>query len=157
MSPGKGADVTPIDPDVALEAGPGSPPHARAKPHVMVIGHSVGVEFYGAERSLLSLLAAIDRSRYEVSCVLPGASEAYLRSVAAHADRVTVLPYHWSSSTLTGDGSMVARFAELFRDARADLVHVNTITLLDPLIAARRVGVPSILHAREIISGDHEL
>ena len=37
-----------------------------------------------------------------------------------------------------------------------DLVGVNTITLMDPLLAAKRLHVPSI-HARELVSHDEEL
>ena len=45
----------------------------------------------------------------------------------------------------------------MFRDGGVDIVHVNTITLIDPLVAARRIGVPSIVHARELIDQDDEL
>jgi glycosyltransferase involved in cell wall biosynthesis len=123
----------------------------------VVVGHLAGAELYGAERSLLWLLAAIDRSRYTVTCLLPGGSDAYLRRVSAHADDVAVFPYRWWSQTRPGDEATVARFEQSFRERQADLVHVNTITLMDPLIAARRLGIPSVLHAREIVSEDREL
>ena len=74
----KHLDAVAFEPDVALAADPGSRLRAGRKPHIVIVGHMAGSEFYGAERSLLSLLAAIDRSRYEVSCVLPEAREEYL-------------------------------------------------------------------------------
>ena len=43
------------------------------------------------------------------------------------------------------------------RRQRPRFVHVNTIMLSDPLIAARRLHVPSIVHARELIDRDPEL
>jgi glycosyltransferase involved in cell wall biosynthesis len=51
----------------------------------------------------------------------------------------------------------VSLFEQLYREQGIDLVHANTITLSDPLIAAQRVGIPAISHARELISLDEDL
>ena len=48
-------------------------------------------------------------------------------------------------------------FEKIYRQMAIDLVHVNTIMLSDPLVAARRAGIPGITNAREIISLDDEL
>jgi len=121
----------------------------------MFVGHCLGEAVFGAERSLLDLLAAADRRHFELSCVFPGHNDAYLKAVAEYTSDITVFPYRWSNKE--SDEDTVARFEALFRDARVDLVHVNTITLADPLRAARRAGVPSILHARELITLDEDL
>lgn len=127
------------------------------RPHVMVVGHRVADQVFGAERSLLELLAAVDRRTYEVSCVLPGANASYVSAVARRAGSVSVFPYEWWNLSRPNDEDVVARFESLLRSTRVDLVHVNTITLMEPLVAARRVGVPSILHARELITEDPAL
>ena len=127
------------------------------KPHVALVGHSAGAELYGAERSLLDLLAAIDSDRFEVSCVLPGHNDGYLASIAKHAKAVHVFPYQWWNAARSVDEDNVSRFAAFFEGNGVDLVHVNTITLMEPLVAARRVGIPSVVHAREIITEDQEL
>jgi glycosyltransferase involved in cell wall biosynthesis len=132
-------------------------PAGIRKPHIALIGHLAGAELYGAERSLLSLLAAIDRTRYEVSCILPGTNADYLRAVAKYTENVIVFPYWWWTKTRPYDQETVAHFEDLFQRRQVDLVHVNTITLMDPLAAAKRLHVPSIVHARELVDQDEEL
>ena len=138
-----------LDPDAPI-AGP-------QKSHVMIVGHLAGEEVFGAERSLLELLAAVDRERYVLSCVLPGRSEEYVQAVARFTRNITVFPYGWWSRARPFDPEATARFEALIRSGRVDLVHVNTITLMDPLVAARRLGVPAVVHARELISHDKDL
>jgi glycosyltransferase involved in cell wall biosynthesis len=145
--------------DLATSAhsDPGTTVTAGRKPHIAVVGHWAGDALFGAERSLLGILAAIDPQKYQVSCVLPFDNDAYLRAVGKYTSRITVLPYHWWSKSRPIDDDIVSRFESVFRDGGADIVHVNTITLIDPLVAARRIGVPSIVHARELIDQDDEL
>jgi glycosyltransferase involved in cell wall biosynthesis len=114
----------------------------------------VGETLYGAERSLLDVLAAVDRRRFDLTCVLPASNAAYEAAVARHTADIVVFPYTWWHRTRPIDLATVGRFEAVFRDRRADLVHVNTITLRDPLLAARRSGVPTIVHARELIRQD---
>jgi hypothetical protein len=132
-------------------------PASGVKPHVMVVGHHVGDNLFGAERSLLDVLAAIDRRRFDLSCVLPSSNEAYLRAVAERTRDVTVFSYQWWSKERPFDGEAVSRFESLFARKRVDLVHVNTMTLMDPLLAAKRLGLPGIVHARELFDQDREL
>jgi len=128
------------------------------KLHVMLVGHLGGPAIFGAERSLLDILAAIDRSRFSVSCVLPqGSSPEYQSAVERHTQNVTLLPYHWWTQERPRDPAAIEAFEEIFCSERVDLVHVNTITLMDPLVAARNLGVPSILHARELIDKEDVL
>ncbi len=130
---------------------------AARKPHIAVVGHLAGDVLYGAERSLLDILAAIDRRQYDVSCILPNRNDEYLQAVTKHVAKLIVFPYHWWSKTRPFEEQTVSRFEEIFRSAQVDLVHVNTITLNDPLVAARRLDVPSIVHARELVDRDADL
>jgi hypothetical protein len=82
------------------------PAAARRKPHVVVERE----ELYGAERSLLGILAAIDPQQYEVSCVLPRNSNAYLRDLGKHTKNITVFPYQWWSKSRPIDEEIVSRF-----------------------------------------------
>jgi glycosyltransferase involved in cell wall biosynthesis len=127
------------------------------KPRIAVVGHSLNDVVCGAERSLLEILAAIDRHTFDVSCVFPGTNLDYLHAAARHTDDITIFPYQWWSRTRTSDPETVERFEQIFRSRAVELVHVNTITLMDPLIAARRLGIPSIVHARELIDQDDDL
>jgi len=130
------------------------------KPHIVVIGHLAGPALYGAERSLLDIVAAVDRRKYRLSCVLPARNDdndEYVHALARHTDDIVAFYYEWWKGAPQGDPAAVSQFEELFRRNEADLVHVNTVTLFDPLIAARNVGVPSILHARELIFNNPKL
>jgi len=148
-------DVTTSVPGAFRE--PGSNAADPRKPRIVVVGHLVGDVVYGAERSLLELLAAIDQRKYELSCVFPSENDAYLAAVAKYTKNISVFPYQWWSKTRLFDEETVARFEAILRRERADLIHVNTITLMDPLLAARRLGMPSIVHARELIDRDENL
>jgi len=136
---------------------PGTTVTAGRKPHVVVVGHWAGDILFGAERSLLGILAAIDPQKYQVSCVLPFDNDAYLRAVRKYTNHITVFPYHWWSQSRPIDDEIVSRSKSVFRDGGVDIVHVDTITLMDPLVAARHLGIPSIVHARELIDRDDEL
>ena len=123
----------------------------------MIVGHSAGDEIFGAERSLLDLLAAIDQRKYKISCILPQKNDRYLRAVAKHTSSIEVFPFHWWNREQPFDYEAVSRFEAIFRRESAALVHVNTIMLMDPLLAARRLGIPSVIHVRELISDDDHL
>jgi glycosyltransferase involved in cell wall biosynthesis len=129
----------------------------RHKPRIAVIGHLAGAHLFGAERSLLSVVAAIDRERYDPCAVLPEYNVGYVQAIARHTDAIEVFPYSWWGRTRPSDAETVSRFADLFRSRSIDLVHVNTITLMDPLLAARQVGIPCVVHARELIDQDDHL
>ena len=144
-------------PDIDPNSADPPDPASGVKPRVMVVGHYVGDNLFGAERSLLDVLAAVDRRRFDPSCVLPSSNEAYLRAVAERTRDITVFPYQWWSKERPFDPEAVSRFASLFRDKQVDLVHVNTVMVMDPLLAAKRLGVPSIVHARELVDQDREL
>lgn len=124
----------------------------------MLVGHALGDYVFGAERSLLDILAAIDPQTFDVFCVFPSDSNAaYLRTVERYANDITVFPYQSWTRTRPFDQESITQFEETFRSRAIDLLHVNTITLMDPLIAARCLGIPSIVHAREIVSDDTDL
>jgi glycosyltransferase involved in cell wall biosynthesis len=130
---------------------------AHERRHVAVVGHLAKKELAGAERSLIDILRAIDRSRFRVSCILPTGDARHRSHVERHADRVHSLPFSWWNGSAEVQEEGVREFERLFADEAVDLVHVNTITLRDPLVAARRLGLASIVHVREIVDQDDAL
>jgi hypothetical protein len=83
-----------------------------------VVGHAGGRRFYGAERSLLDVLAAIDSERYEVTCVLPERSAAeYVAAVERIAPNVTRLPYTWWTLERPVEPAAVQRFESVILEA----------------------------------------
>lgn len=142
------------------EGAPGPRKRWRGRPRtsvrrIAVVAHAAGRVIAGAERSYVDILAAIDRSRFHVTCVLPNDEPTYRARIEGFADQVIAFPYGWRS-VVPCDPREVERFAAVFQANRIDLVHVNTITLLAPLLAASRLGIPSILHARELIDQDEQ-
>ena len=137
--------------------GCGASAPAAKKRNILLVGHAAGDTLFGAERSFLDLLAAIDPQQYDLFCVLPEENNAYLSSVARYTKNITVFPYRWWTSTRPYDEHAVSHFENVIRRYRPDVVHVNTIVLSDPLIAARRLHVPTIVHARELIDKDPAL
>ncbi|WP_198164637.1 glycosyltransferase family 4 protein [Rhodoplanes sp. Z2-YC6860] len=127
------------------------------KPRIAVIGHSAEAYLAGAERSLVSIVAAIDRDRYDVCAVIPATNAEYMQAIGRYTDAIEVFPYSWWSGACPSKPETIARFAEFIRRRSIDLVHVNTITLMDPLLAARQAGIPCIVHARELIDQDDHL
>lgn len=55
------------------------------------------------------------------------------------------------------DDRMIAGFSRIITSNKIDVVHVNTIMLREPLIAARQLSIPSIVHVRELITHDQAL
>ena len=65
--------------------------------------------------------------------------------------------YEWWKRAASPSASEIATFVEIFRSVQASAVHVNTIVIRGPMIAARLEGVPVVCHAREIIPHDEPL
>jgi len=127
------------------------------KSRIAVIAHQAGAQLYGAERSLLSVIAALDRDRYDLCAVVPEYNVEYMQAIGRYTDAIEVFPYTWWNRTRQSDAATVSRFADLFGSRSIDLVHVNTITVMDPLLAARQIGIPCVVHARELIEQDDDL
>jgi len=126
------------------------------KRRIAIVGHLAGEYLGGAERSLIDVIAAIDRERYIVTVFLPTNNDKYAQSVKKYVDDIVVFPYQWRS-IVPCDPKAVARFELEFQRNQIDLVHVNTITLVAPLMAALRLKIPTIVHARELVDRDDEL
>lgn len=127
---------------------------AKVRPRIALVAHSVSEQVYGAERSFLDLAAAVDPAHFALSCIVPGRVDSYMAAMARFTTDVSVLQYGWWGREGVGREDEIAQFMAHFRSREVDLVHVNTITLISPLIAARRLGLPAILHARELIGLD---
>lgn len=127
-------------------------------PVILLVGHSSGPELYGAERSFLDLLHAMGRLAVNVLVVLPG------KENAAYHEEVLELcagAYEFAYPLWRDDRGPIERlvlvFSRIILDHDVQLVYANTITVLEPLVAARRLGVKSAIHARELVAYDDRL
>lgn len=138
-----------------LQGGAG---RKEGRPTVLLVGHAAGKRLFGAERSLLDLAAAAcEGAGCNVIVSLPARNGSYIRELSAHACQIAVHEYGPWARSQPVDGGSVQQFDRIIKDLRVDLVHVNTITLREPLIAARACGVPALVHGREIIEDDTHL
>ena len=127
------------------------------KLNILLVGHVLGKALFGSERSLLDLVQLIDRERFNIFCSFPQVVPRFFDAIKPFVTGIAVFPYEWWRGFAVGSDGFDRQFEELLRSRRIDLVHVNSLVLRDPLIAARRLGIPSILHLREIIRLDPDL
>jgi GT2 family glycosyltransferase/glycosyltransferase involved in cell wall biosynthesis/SAM-dependent methyltransferase len=145
----------PLSPQEVLS---GSRARLIDRPTILVCSHHAGQELFGAERSMLDVVEAIADNDFNVIVTLPKhASEEYLNSLLRHAVEVRVFHYEQWTSQIDRTFSSTPDFMSVIRDTASDLVYVNTIVLRSPVEAARLMGIPAIVHAREIISADVNL
>jgi glycosyltransferase involved in cell wall biosynthesis len=127
------------------------------RPRILIVGHLLSSMLFGSENSLIETIAAIDPARFDLFAVFPEANENVFAALRAQVQGIAVLDYSWWRMGRPASEETVSAFTTLLREQAIDLVHVNTIMVRDPLLAARRLGLPSIVHVRELISLDDEL
>jgi glycosyltransferase involved in cell wall biosynthesis/GT2 family glycosyltransferase len=128
----------------------------REKRNLLIVAHSASQNIYGGERSFIDIVQSIDRDRFNIFCLFPAESEIIFDQIKNFADEILVMKYGWWNGG-SFENEAIEQFVNLMCDKQIDLLHVNTIMLIEPLLAARSLGIPSILHSREIISKDQTL
>lgn len=129
----------------------------RRRHRVLIVGHLLSAMLFGSEKSLLEIIAALDPAKFDLFAVFPERNERVFATLRRHLQGIAVLDYAWWKKERPFREETVSIFEEACRQLAIDLVHANTVMLSDPLIAARRVGIPAITNARELISCDEDL
>jgi glycosyltransferase involved in cell wall biosynthesis len=128
------------------------------RPVILLCSHVAGQKLFGGERSLLDMIDGLNALDYNVVVTVPGAGNpAYLGTLREKSMAVYVLPYCWWREGVSVNDAVVAKFARIIAEESVEAVHTNTIVLREPLIAAQRMGVRSLVHARELIRHDKAL
>lgn len=111
----------------------------------------------GAEANLLDILANLDLTKHEIFVVLPGAGPITYR-LAGSGIRYLLLPFPQPGPGGPGFKDWVtavrsaAALARYLKEEKIELVHSNTtVAHLVGGIAAQRVGIPAIWHARRLV------
>jgi glycosyltransferase involved in cell wall biosynthesis len=133
------------------------PPASHDRCRILVAGHDLSDKLFGAENCLIDLVAAIDSDRFDVFVTFPRRNDRVFATIKEQVQGICVFPYSWWHKDRPFEEETVARFKEIFKALAIDLVHANTIMLNDPLIAARRAGIPAIAHVHELIFSDSDL
>jgi Glycosyltransferase len=136
----------------------GRRPLLRNRPTVLVAAHSAGKHLFGGERSFLDVLDALVLLNINVIATVPDVrNRDYIDAVAARVHEVRHVPCPGWSLIGPNFEWAVDEFQRIIKEHSVRAVHVNTIALREPLIAAKRIGIPAIVHAREIPEGDPTL
>ncbi|NUB46525.1 glycosyltransferase [Fertoebacter nigrum] len=136
----------------------GQVPRVAGQRTVLLCAHVVGDTLYGSERSLFDMIDGLRAIGCNVIVTVPvNRNAAYVALLQTRCVAVLELAYGWWRAEVPVDEALVAAFARILADERIDILHANTIMLREPLIAARRLGLPAIVHARELIRHDAEL
>lgn len=115
---------------------------------------------YGAQRSLLSLIEGLDRSRFRpmVVCPQPGFLSGKAEELGVQVHILPIYDFVFTSNPLRlvhqawRLWSNVFMLRRLLRREKVDLVHVNCFKVGPPYaIAAWVLGIPCIWHIREIL------
>jgi glycosyltransferase involved in cell wall biosynthesis len=90
--------------------------------------------------------------------VLPSVvNKQYLDDVRKRSAAVVILPQLWRHRFRPVSDHTVSAIRAMIRAYRPTAIHVNTIVLNAPLVAARAEGCPSIVHVRELPAEDPQL
>jgi glycosyltransferase involved in cell wall biosynthesis/GT2 family glycosyltransferase len=135
----------------------GQVPFARGRPVVLLCAHYSGPHVFGGERSLLDILDGLHTIGANVICTVPSTeNHNYIRALQERSTGVYILPYQqWSP--YGEDEAIIEKFVEIIQRHGVNIVYANTIVLREPLTAARRCGIMTVTHAREIITHDKDL
>lgn len=136
----------------------GSRPASPERESVLLVGHTAGRPFFGAERSLIDMARAAGQGAgFNVFVCLPSFEDDYAEHLRPYVSSIFVHDYPWWQSSGSSEVDAIDRFAFLLRSLTIRLVHVNTIMPRVAVLAARQCGIPVIVHAREIIQQDPHL
>nr|MBA3352160.1 hypothetical protein [Blastocatellia bacterium] len=143
--------------DCWIYRGPRFDQASSGRRRVLVVGHLLSSALFGSERSLLEIIAAMDLDKFDVFAVFPERNEKVFAALRSQVQGIALFDYFWWRKDRPFDEETVTIFEQICRQRAIDLVHVNTIMLIEPQVAARRVGIPAITNARELISQDADL
>ena len=130
----------------------------RAGSHVVLVGHQVTSQIFGAERSLLDMLYALGSAGYIVTLILPSAKNVdYIEKCKKLAESIQFLPLPWFRKSREINSKLVNYLSNFFAKNDVAAVYVNTIVMHEPLIAAKQSNIPSIVHVRELPEHDPDL
>ena len=125
---------------------------------VALFGHAVSTTVFGAERSLIDIASALFESGSEITLFLPSLnSKGYINELLEFVVAVVFIPLPWAKGDRKPLQPVVNYLEKHLTDGAYSYIYTNTITLLEPLLAAKRARVPSITHVRELVEYDSDL
>ncbi|UAX95096.1 glycoside hydrolase family 99-like domain-containing protein [Ensifer adhaerens] len=128
------------------------------RPNVLLCAHVSGHHLFGGERSFLDVAKALSACGYNVVVTLPsGNNREYISELKKFSAKIYVLSYQQWYGKRDLDQHVLLNFSEIIIQNNIDIVYANTIVLLEPLEAAKRLNRIRVTHVRELISLDAPL
>ncbi|MCE3026005.1 glycosyltransferase [Salinicola sp. DM10] len=125
---------------------------------LLLCGHQAGERLYGAERSLIDVASGLDELGYRLILALPEAiNTEYVARLRELCHRLVIIPYGWLQRGREPEEETIGHFVALIQRLGIDAVATNSLVLQEPLSAARRCGLPTAIHLRELPRGDAAL
>ncbi len=129
-----------------------------APSRTLVFAHSAGKTLFGAERSLLDVVGRMAARGEGPVVVVPTLRNLdYLERLQKITVAVEVLPQLWRNALHPPHEATVSAIRTLIRKHGSRTIHVNTVVLDAPLIAARAEGCEAVVHVRELPAEDDVL
>ncbi len=135
----------------------GNIPTDTSKKTILLVAHAVGKYIYGGERSYLDISSLIDKEQYNVVAVIPNMNDAFVDLLKPNTSKILGFKYGWWTYNKRYNNNTILKFKKIIELFNVNLIHANTIMLLDVCEAASQFGVRTIIHARELISRDKPL
>ena len=140
------------------EAFKGRVAHKPNRPTVMLCAHISGHQLFGGERSFFDIISTLNKMDVNLIVCLPsGNNKQYVDDIRKLVQYCYVFSYPQWHSRREIDQYVLLNFADIIAAHNVSLVYANTIVLLEPLIAAKRMNRMRLVHARELISVDAHL
>ena len=131
---------------------------STAKQSIMMFAHSAGDVLFGAEKSFLDCVRMLNKEQFNVYIVLPSAlNKKYVEALSKESVKIFFIPLCWWQMHRAVLKPQVDTIEKTLHELNIKKVYVNTITLWEPIIAAKELGVESIMHIRELPDGDESL
>jgi glycosyltransferase involved in cell wall biosynthesis len=126
--------------------------------HIVLVGHQVTSQLFGAEISLLDMLGALSDAGYRITLILPSARNTdYVKKCLDFVEAIKLIPLPWFRQTRDVSQIIITYLSDFYARNDVQAVYVNTLVMHEPLIAAKRNNVKSIVHVRELPENDPDL
>lgn len=117
-------------------------------------------DFYGSGKSLIAVVKVYQNAGWKVTILLPytGPLEQALSETGADViiSELGVIRRKYLNplgllNRLFANIRAISTITRVCKEREIDIVHSNTLTVLSGGIAAKRIGIPHVMHIREII------
>lgn len=130
----------------------------HTQPTVLLCAHISGHQLFGGERSFVDMIKTLKRLEFNVIVTLPSSNnKEYISLLSNYAHAIYTFPYPQWIANREPDNRLTIQFANLIAKYNVAVVYSNTIVLLEPAAAAKKMDRISLTHIRELITFDDSL